>query len=157
MAIRNIRTDDDPILRKLSREVTKFGDRNEQLIKDMYETMDVADGVGLAAPQIGILKKIVTVDDREGVRFYMINPEIVEKSGSESGIEGCLSLPGKQGAVKRATHVVVNYQDNEGNKKELVADGFLARIMQHEIDHLDGILYSDRADEMYDVTGMGEK
>lgn len=151
MAIRKIRTDEDPILRKKSREVSEINNRIKYLIEDMFETMDVADGVGLAAPQVGILKKVITVDDREGSRFYMINPEIVEEDGSQFGFEGCLSLPGKQGSVKRFNHVKVKYKDLDGNNLEIEADEFLARILQHEIDHLDGILYSDKASQMYEI------
>lgn len=152
MAVRVIRTDEDPILRKQSREVKEINDRMKVLIEDMFETMDQADGVGLAAPQVGILRRIITVDDRDSERFVMINPVIVEKDGSEKGFEGCLSVPGKQGSVDRATHVIVKYMDIDGNKKEKEANDFLARILQHEIDHLDGILYTDKAEEVFEIT-----
>ena len=151
MAVRVIRTDEDPILRKISREVKDINERMIELISDMFETMDEADGVGLAAPQVGILRRVITVDDRELNRFAMINPVIVEKNGKEEGFEGCLSIPEKQGTVERCTHVKVQYLDIDGNKKELEADDFLARILQHEIDHLDGILYTDRAIQMYEI------
>ncbi|KXB71851.1 MULTISPECIES: peptide deformylase [Peptoniphilus] len=159
MAIRKIRTDEDPILRKTSKIVTNYNDRLKLLIEDMYETMDMAYGVGLAAPQIGILKRLIVVDNREDeeeegekpMRFYMINPEIIEKDGEEVSMEGCLSVPGKQGTVKRAKHIKVKYNDLEGQEIIMEAENFLARIIQHETDHLNGILYTDKAIEMYEV------
>ncbi|WP_277218868.1 peptide deformylase [Peptoniphilus vaginalis] len=159
MAIRKIRTDEDPILRKTSKIVTNYNDRLKLLIEDMYETMDMAYGVGLAAPQIGILKRLIVVDNREDeeeegerpMRFYMINPEIIEKDGEGVSMEGCLSVPGKQGTVKRAKHIKVKYNDIEGQEIIMEAEDFLARIIQHETDHLNGILYTDKAIEMYEV------
>lgn len=151
MAIRNIRIDDDPLLRKQSREVTKFDNRLKYLVEDMFETMYHAEGVGLAAPQVGILKRVIVIDDGEDNKLEMVNPVIKEMDGEEIQIEGCLSLPHKQGSVKRATHIVVDYYDKDNNKKTLETRDFLARIIQHEIDHLNGILYSDRAIEMYVV------
>lgn len=154
MAIRKIRTDGDPILRKKSKNVSNFNDRLKILIDDMYETMDVAYGVGLAAPQVGILKRLIVIDNRDeedGKRFYMINPEIFEKEGEEVSIEGCLSVPGKQGTVKRAKDIKVKYNDIDGNEKNMEAEDFLARIIQHEVDHLDGVLYTDKAIEMYEA------
>lgn len=159
MAIRKIRTDEDPILRKKSKTVTNYNDRLKVLIDDMFETMDLAPGVGLAAPQIGILKRIIVVDNREEdndegeepMRFYMINPEIIEKDGEEVSMEGCLSVPGKQGTVKRAKHIKVKYNDLEGKENLMEAEDFLARIIQHETDHLDGILYTDKAIQMYEA------
>lgn len=154
MAIRKIRTDEDPILRKKSKVVTNFNNRLEVLIDDMYETMDVAYGVGLAAPQVGILKRLIVVDNRdeeENKRFYMLNPVILEKEGEEISMEGCLSIPGKQGTVKRAKNIKVKYNDLTGKEKIMEAEDFLARIIQHEMDHLDGILYTDKAIEMYEA------
>ncbi|MGF0094870.1 peptide deformylase [Peptoniphilus sp. SGI.035] len=154
MAIRKIRTDGDPILRKKSKVVSNYSDRLKVLIEDMYETMDIAYGVGLAAPQVGILKRIIVIDNRDGEngnRFYMINPEIIEKEGEEVSLEGCLSVPGKQGSVKRAKDVKVRYNDLSGEEKIMEAEDFLARILQHEIDHLDGILYTDKAIEMFEA------
>lgn len=154
MAIRKIRTDEDPILRKKSKVVTNFNNRLEVLIDDMYETMDVAYGVGLAAPQVGILKRLIVVDNRdeeENKRFYMLNPVILEKEGEEISMEGCLSIPGKQGTVKRAKNIKVKYNDLTGEEKIMEAEDFLARIIQHEMDHLDGILYTDKAIEMYEA------
>ncbi len=152
MALRTIRTDEDPILRKKSRTVEKFDDRLKTLIEDMYETMDNAQGVGLAAPQIGILKRLIVIDDNEQTRTALINPEIVEKDGSEVSYEACLSVPEKQGEVERATHIVVDYVDADNNKKQLEAKDMLARILQHEIDHLNGVLYTDIAKSVYVVT-----
>lgn len=154
MAIRKIRTDEDPILRKKSKLVSNYNDRLKVLVDDMYETMDVAYGVGLAAPQVGILKRVIVIDNRDeenGKRFYMINPEIIEKEGVEVGMEGCLSVPGKQGTVERSKDIKVKYNDLSGEEKILEAEDFLARILQHEIDHLDGILYTDKAIEMYEA------
>ena len=154
MAIRKIRTDEDPILRKKSKIVANFNNTLEVLIDDMYETMDVAYGVGLAAPQVGILKRLIVIDNRDeedGKRFYMINPEIFEKEGEEVSIEGCLSVPGKQGTVKRAKDIKVKYNDIDGEEKIMEAEDFLARIIQHEVDHLDGVLYTDKAIEMYEA------
>lgn len=154
MAIRKIRTDKDPILRKKSKMVTNFNDRLKILIEDMYETMDLAEGVGLAAPQVGILKRVIVIDNRDeedGKRFYMVNPEIIEKEGEEVSVEGCLSVPGKHGTVKRAKDVKVKYNDLSGEEKIMEAEDFLARILQHEIDHLDGILYTDKAIEMFEA------
>ncbi|SHH44072.1 peptide deformylase [Anaerosphaera aminiphila DSM 21120] len=156
MAKRVIRIDNDPILRKKSREVSKIDDRIKVLIEDMYETMDYADGVGLAAPQVGTLRRVITVDDRDGTRFALINPEIICSEGTQLGNEGCLSLPNKQGKVKRANEVKVKYIDINGEEKEIQAVEYLARILQHEIDHLNGILYSDIADEMYEITEDSE-
>lgn len=151
MAIRNIRTDEDPILRKISKEVKDINDRTKTLIEDMFETMYHSDGVGLAAPQVGILRRIITLDDQEGLRGAFINPKIVEKDGEQVGPEGCLSVPGKQGTVNRANHIVVNYMDIDGEEKTLEAEGFTARIFQHEIDHLDGIIYTDLATEIHNI------
>lgn len=154
MAIRKIRTDEDLILRKKSKVVSNYSDRLKVLVDDMYETMDVAYGVGLAAPQVGILKRVIVIDNRDeenGKRFYMINPEIIEKEGVEVGMEGCLSVPGKQGTVERSKDIKVRYNDLSGEEKILEAEDFLARIIQHEIDHLDGILYTDKAIEMYEA------
>lgn len=145
MAIRTIRTDNDPQLRKVSKAVTKFDEKLELLVEDMIETMYEAEGIGLAAPQIGILKRVVVIDlyDDEGP-FEMINPEIVEMRGEQCEIEGCLSLPGRSGRVKRPAYVKVKFQDVFGNFYEIEGEELLARALCHEIDHLDGILYIDK-------------
>lgn len=151
MAILRIRTDEDPILRKKSREIETFDDNLKQLIDDMYETMYQAEGVGLAAVQIGKLKRMLVIDDYEGSKLVMINPKRVEESGDVEALEGCLSVPERVGKVRRFETVKVEYQTADGEETAKEAEGFLARIIQHEMDHLDGILYTDLAEEMYDV------
>lgn len=145
MAIRTIRTEDDPVLRKISKPVTVIDDKIKTLVQDMIETMYEADGVGLAAPQIGILKRVAVIDvyDDTGVKV-LINPEIREVSGEQCELEGCLSIPGKNGKVKRPTKVVVSALNLEGERYELVGEGLLAVALCHEIDHLDGVLYTDK-------------
>ncbi len=151
MALRTIRTDDDPVLRKLSRKVEKFDDRLKYLVEDMVETMYDADGIGLAAPQVGILRRVIVIDlyDNNGVGVY-INPEIIAESGEQFEIEGCLSLPGLNGRVHRPQNVTVRYQTIEGETIEKSADGLLARAFCHEIDHLNGVLFSDKAEILSD-------
>lgn len=155
MAIRNIRIEGDPILRKISKPVPKITDRVKILLDDMGETMYAADGVGLAAPQVGILKRVIVVDprDEETGLVKLINPEIIEADGEQVGVEGCLSIPEFNGTVKRPEHVKVKYLDEEGNERIWDAHGFPAVILSHEIDHLDGILFRDKyIDEVkYDV------
>ncbi len=139
--IRNYRKDD--ILRKKAKEVEKVDDRVRLLISDMIDTMHHADGVGLAAPQVGILKRIVVIDVGDGVHAF-INPEIISQSGEEIDYEGCLSIPGIRGKVKRPAHVVVRALDPDGKERKLRANGLLARAVCHETDHLDGILFIDK-------------
>ena len=143
MALRNIRTDDDDILRKKSKVVEEVNDRIKILVKDMIETMYHANGVGLAAPQVGILKRVAVVDVGEGVHVF-INPEILERSGSCIDFEGCLSLPGKQGEVERPAKVKVKALKESGEEFIIEAEDFFARAICHEIDHLDGILFIDK-------------
>ena len=151
MAKLQIRIDGDPILRKKSRKVEVFDDDLQQLIDDMYDTMYEADGVGLAAVQIGKLKRLIVLDVYEETKLVLINPERVAEEGSCEAMEGCLSVPDRMGKVERYEKVKINYMDEKGEEKTLEAEDFLARIIQHEMDHLEGILYTDRADEMYDV------
>ena len=155
MAIRNIRIEGDPILRKISKKVPQITDRVKILLDDMGETMYAADGVGLAAPQVGILKRVIVVDprDEETGLVKLVNPEIIEADGEQVGVEGCLSIPEFNGTVKRPEHVKVKYLDEDGNEKIWDAHGFPAVILSHEIDHLDGILFRDKyIDEVkYDV------
>ncbi|MCR5684655.1 MAG: peptide deformylase [Lachnospiraceae bacterium] len=148
MAKRNIRLEKDPILYKISKEVTQMTNRNRELIGDMLETMYDADGVGLAAPQVGVLKRIVVIDvSEEGDEpVVLINPQIVELSGEQTGTEGCLSVPGKHGTVTRAEHVKVKALNEDMKEFEIEGDGLLARALQHEIDHLDGILYTSKVE-----------
>ncbi len=148
MAILVVRTDEDPILRKKSREVTQFDESLKSFVEDMFETMYSYQGVGLAAVQVGRLRRVIVVDDYDGRKYAMVNPEIIEESGCEVGTEGCLSIPGKIGEVERFTSIKVKYQDLEGEEEILEAEAFLARIIQHELDHLNGVLYTDRAENV---------
>lgn len=149
MSIRNIVKYPDPILREKAVEVTKFNERLSKLLDDMAETMYDAHGVGLAAPQVGISKRVMVVDVGEEL-IEMVNPEIIEKSGEQiEPPEGCLSIPGLLGYVKRANTIRVKGQDRNGNLIEIEAEGFLARAFQHEIDHLDGVLFIDIADKVF--------
>lgn len=143
MAIRKVVTVEDPILRKTSRPVERFNDKLWQLLDDMKETMYKTQGVGLAAVQVGMLRRVVVVDVGDGY-LELINPEIVEMSGEEISEEGCLSLPGESGKVKRPTYVKVKAQNRNGAWHILEGTGLKARCFCHEIDHLDGTLYIDR-------------
>ena len=150
MALRTIIHDGDPLLRKKSRPVEKFDERLHTLLDDMKETMDDANGVGLAAPQISVLRRIVIIDIGEGL-IEMINPKIVyESSRCEEDSEGCLSSPGEYGLVSRPMKVTVTYQNRFGEECETSGEGLLARAFCHECDHLDGILFKDRARRMLD-------
>lgn len=146
MAIRKIVELGDEKLRKHAKPVEKFDLRLRILLKDMADTMYKANGVGLAAPQVGILRRAVVVDvgDEESRLFELVNPEIIAFEGEQEGPEGCLSIPGRSGIVKRPNKVTVRAQDSRGNPIEITAEGFLARAFCHEIDHLDGILYIDK-------------
>lgn len=156
MALREIRLDGDPILRKKSREVTEVTDRIKTLLDDMVETMNHAEGVGLAAPQVGILRRVIVIDIGDGP-IKIINPKIVEKHGEEVALEGCLSIPGISGDVPRPEKIKVEYMDIEGAMQVIEAEGVLARVFCHEIDHLDGILYTDKALETYNLTEEEEE
>ncbi len=149
MAIRNIRVDDDPILRKKSRPVTEFNDRLFELLDDMKETLYKSGGVGLAAPQVGVLRRVVVMDVSEDSSDYieLINPEIYEEEGSQTGNEGCLSLPGLCGVVTRPMVVKVKAQNRDGKWCLYKGEGLKARCFCHEIDHLEGVLYKDRLDK----------
>lgn len=143
MAIRTIRTNGDEILRKKSKTVDVINDRIKTLIKDMIETMYEADGVGLAAPQVGILKRIVVIDVGDGP-IAMINPEIIKTEGTYVDVEGCLSVPGEQGEVERPQKVVAKYLDENGKKNIVEAEELFARAICHELDHLNGVLFIDK-------------
>ena len=152
MAIRNIRYDGDDILRKVCRPVEKMDDRTLTLIDDMFDTMYEANGVGLAAPQVGILKRIVVIDVGEGP-VVMVNPVILETSGEQTGDEGCLSIPGKAGQVTRPNYVKVHAFDENMEEYEIEGTELMARAMCHEIDHLDGHLYVEKVEgQLHDVT-----
>ncbi len=140
MALRTIRTDDEPCLYKVCKPVEKFDKRLAQLIDDLYDTMDSADGAGLAAPQVGVLRRVVVVDVGEG-RIELVNPVIEIAEGSQGGYEGCLSFPGKSGYVERADHVIVKGFDRKGELHTYDTNDFYARAVQHELDHLDGVVY----------------
>ena len=153
MAIRDIVFADDPILRRKSKKVKHFGEAVQVLIDDMVETMHAANGMGLAAPQVGVLERVIAIqlpedeeDPQSGKLFALCNPQIIRADGEDENEEGCLCLPGYVGAVKRATSVTVKAQDRRGRKVRIKAEGLLARALQHESDHLDGILYIDRVE-----------
>ena len=154
MALRNILTKEQPTLYKKCRPVTEFNPRLHQLLDDMRETLMNANGVGLAAPQVGVLRRAVLVIETnvaEGENEYvieLINPEILETSGEQDGAEGCLSVPGEYGLVKRPMNVKVRAQDRNGNWFEVEGTGLTARCFCHEIDHLDGIVFTSKAERM---------
>ena len=145
MAIRNIVKLGDDCLRKACKPQEKFDLRLWLLLKDMADTMYKAEGVGLAGPQVGVLRRVVVIDVGDGL-VELVNPVIVERSGEQCGREGCLSLPGRQGIVTRPNRVKVQAQDRKGKPFELEAEGFFARAVCHELDHLDGKLYIDVMD-----------
>lgn len=146
MALLKIRVYPDPILNKKAEMLTTFGPEEQRFFDDMIETMYVEDGVGLAAPQVGISKRILIASPamKQGEEFVIVNPEIYSSSGREAGIEGCLSLPGINGEVVRAKKICLRFQDRFGKQHDSEIKDFFARIIQHEMDHLDGILLIDR-------------
>jgi len=143
MAIRKIVELGDEVLRKTCKKQEKFDLRLWMLLKDMADTMYKADGVGLAAPQVGIMRRVVVIDVGDGL-VELVNPVIVEADGEQTDREGCLSLPGRQGIVTRPNHVIVHAQDRKGREIEVEGEGFFARALCHELDHLDGVLYIDK-------------
>lgn len=148
MAIRQIVKLGDEVLRKKSFEVTDFGAKTHQLLDDMYDTLVKADGAGLAAVQVGVLRRIFIVIAGESAKdgvIEFINPEIISSSGEQDGTEGCLSVPNKWGEVKRPYKLTIKFQDRYGKPQKLKAEGFLARAICHEYDHLDGVVYIDKA------------
>ena len=147
MALRNIVEEGDPVLRKVCKEVKEITPRILQLLDDLAETMRDANGVGLAAPQVGILRRIAVVEVDDEL-FELINPEIVLTEGDQYDDEGCLSVPGKAGKVHRPEYVEVNCLNRFGEEVTYEADGLLARAFCHEIDHLDGVLYIDKAEDI---------
>lgn len=152
--IRKIRLKDDPILRKKAKAVTDFDPLLEQLVADMFETMYEAPGVGLAAPQIGLSQRVLVADcgEEHGGPIALINPKIIHEEGTQVGIEGCLSLPNLYGDVERAEFVIVKAQDAKGRWFKKEAHGLLSRCFQHEIDHLNGILFIDKATNLREMT-----
>ena len=152
MALREIRVQGDPVLGKACKPITEVTPKIVDLIDDMIETMYEANGVGLAAPQVGILKRLVVIDVGEGP-IVMINPTIVSADGEQTGQEGCLSVPGKAGQVTRPNHVVARFFDEEMNECEVEGTELLARAICHELEHLDGHLYVEKVEgELYDVS-----
>ena len=149
MALRDIVTDGDRILTKTCRPVETFDEKLAKLLDDMAETLKVAEGVGLAAPQVGILRRVCIVDigDENGLT-ELINPEIIDQSGHQSGAEGCLSFPNEYAVVDRPMFVTVKAQDRNGNEFTVKGEGLRARAFCHEIDHLNGVVFKDRAERM---------
>ena len=145
MGIRKILTDKDPALHKTCREIEKFDRRLHKLLDDMRDTLEEANGVGLAAPQVGILRRVVIVDTGEEI-LELVNPTLVETDGEQEGPEGCLSVPGKYGLVKRPYYAKVRAQDRYGEWYEAEAEELIARCFCHELDHLDGIVYTEVMD-----------
>jgi peptide deformylase len=153
MAIRIIVKEPDPILREIAKPVPKVTSNIVKLLEDMAETMYDAGGVGIAAPQVGIQKRVILVDPHDGETelIELINPVIVKSDGEQLGAEGCLSIPGLNGDVMRKLNVTVTGWDREGNDITIEASDYLARIFQHEIDHLNGILFTDIAESVYKI------
>ena len=147
MALRKIRELGEDVLRARAKEVTEVTPRVKELIDDMFDTMYEANGVGLAAPQVGIRKRIVVVDVTGEDPVVLINPEIIYKDGEQTGYEGCLSVPGKTGIVTRANHVVVQAYNENMEKFTIEAEELMARALQHEIDDLEGVMYVDLVKE----------
>ena len=145
MGLRRIHTDKEPSLHKVCKPVTSFDKKLHKLLDDMRETLIDSNGVGLAAPQVGILRRVVLVDTGEEI-LELINPELVSTSGEQYGAEGCLSVPGKYGWVKRPMYATVKAQDRDGNWYEAEGEELIARCFCHELDHLDGIVYTQVMD-----------
>ncbi|MDH7481209.1 MAG: peptide deformylase [Armatimonadota bacterium] len=158
MAARDVVTYPDPVLRQQAKAVTKVDTNTKKLIHDMIDTMHEANGVGFAANQIGVLQKVIVFDDGTGPKV-LINPKIVHASGEQVGIEGCLSVPGLQGEVRRANEIEVKGLDERGKPVKIKAEGLTARIIQHELDHLNGVLFIDRAEpnSLHYVTATEEE
>ena len=166
MALRNIVTKEDKILYKVCRPIVKFNDRLHQLLDDMADTLAKANGVGLAAPQVGVLRRAVLVletnvgEDEEEFVIELINPEILETSGEQIGAEGCLSVPGEYGVVRRPSYVKVKAQDRFGEWFEYEGEGLTARCICHELEHLDGHLFLEKCERMLteeEISGPAEE
>ncbi|MGB8956165.1 MAG: peptide deformylase [Tumebacillaceae bacterium] len=153
MAIRSIVLDPNPVLRAIAEPIKKIDQEILTLLDDMADTMYEANGIGLAAPQVGVSKRVIVVDygDDFGGLIEMINPEILEKSGSAVDVEGCLSIPGLRGHVERFDKLTLRFQARDGHTYEMKPEGYFARVFQHEIDHLDGILYTDKAIDTFPI------
>lgn len=149
MSLRKILTDEDPVLHKKCHPVTVFDQKLWTLLDDMKETLAESNGVGLAAPQIGILRRVVVVVDDEGEMLELVNPEIIAQDGEQTGFEGCLSVPGRWGVVTRPMYATVRAQDRNGNRYEVDGEELVARCFCHELEHLDGHLFSEHCDKLY--------
>ena len=149
MALRTILTDGDPALHKVCRPVTQFDEMLHDLLDDMKETLAKANGAGLAAPQVGILRRAVIVVDANDEMLELVNPEIIAREGEQEGFEGCLSVPGRWGVVKRPMKAKVRAQDRNGNFFEVEGEEIVARCFCHELDHLDGHLFTELAGRLY--------
>ena len=157
MALRKIRIQGDSVLTKVCRPVEKMTPRIKTLIEDMLDTMYDADGVGLAAPQVGVLRRVVVIDVGEGP-IVMVNPEIIGSDGSQTGEEGCLSLPGKSGVVTRPNHVKARAYNENMELYEIEGEELLARAICHELDHLEGHMYTEKVEgPLHDVTAEEEE
>ena len=156
MAIRTILTQGDPVLNKTCHPVTKFDHKLAVLLDDLKETLTQANGVGLAAPQVGILRRAVVVVDGTGEMLELVNPEIIAQKGEQNGLEGCLSVPGMWGYVKRPEWVQVRAYDRNGKEFEVEGTGMTARCFCHELAHLDGHLYTELTDRLYTTEELDE-
>lgn len=145
MAIRNVVKEGDPILRKKCREITEVNDRIRMTMEDMLETMRAEMGVGIAGPQVGVMRRMFVAEPEPDRVYFMINPEITEREGTQTGDEACLSVPGLCGTVERPEKIKITALDLDGNRQEYEFEGFDAVVMCHEYDHLDGVLYTDKA------------
>lgn len=153
MALRNIVEEGDPILRKRCREVGEVNDRIRMILDDMIETMRSAEGIGLAAPQVGIMRRMFVAEPEPERVYCFVNPEIISMEGEQTGEEGCLSVPGMAGTVVRPEKITIRGLDRSGEEKEYTFEGFDAVVMCHEFDHLEGILYTDKATDVHRITG----
>lgn len=156
MALREVRLEGDPILRKKSKEIREITDRIKVLLEDMVETMNHENGVGLAAPQVGILRRAIVLDIGEGP-IKMINPVISSEKGKIIEAEGCLSVPGRSGTVQRPESIRVEYTDIDGKETSIKAEGLMARAICHEVDHLNGILYIDKIIEEIELEDLEDE
>ncbi len=157
MALRNVVKEGDPILRKTCKEVKEVNDHIRMILDDMLETMRDAQGVGIAAPQVGILRRMFIAEPSEDELYFVINPVIKLAEGSQTGNEGCLSVPGLVGTVERPEHVIMECLDRDGNPQTIDVEGFAAIVLSHEYDHLDGILYTDKATEVFEPAADDEE
>lgn len=156
MAIRNVVTKENEQLRKKSREIVGFDEKLHTLLDDMYDTMMNLDGVGIAAPQVGILRKVAIVQIDDENKYELVNPYITRKEGESQGLEGCLSCPNQWGLVTRPETIDVTYWDRNGKEINMTASGFLSRAIQHEMDHLNGVLFIDIVDKFLDENELEE-